>query len=79
MDVSWTRRHSRFIRNSVAVIAASQRLGDGLPNLLDCLDEMPVGKMGVTGGGPMPLVPERVADQRQVFAGHDGLTDQRVA
>ena len=67
VGVSWTCRHSRSIRSSVAVTAASQRLGNGLLDPLDCLDEMPVGKMGVTGGGPVPAVSEYLIDKWQVL------------
>ena len=40
---------------------------------------MPVGEVGIACRCPVLPVPEQLPDQRQVFAGHDGLTRERVA
>ena len=48
-------------------------------HLIRRLDEVPVGKVSVTGCGPAPLVPEQAADQGQVLAGHDGMAGIGVA
>ena len=38
---------------------------DDRANLFSRFDEMPVGKVGIAGGGPIPPMPEELADQRQ--------------
>ena len=43
------------------------------------LDQMPVGYVSVARGRLVPAVSEQLADQRQVFAGHHGLTGHRMA
>ena len=40
---------------------------------------MPIGKVSVAGGGPMPPVPEQPADQGQVLAGHYSMAGRSVA
>ena len=55
------------------------RLCNDLSHLIRRLDEVPVGKVSVTGCGPVPPVPEQAADQGQVLAGHDGMAGIGVA
>ena len=54
--------------------AASHGCGDNASDLLRRLDKMPVGKMCAARRGSVPSMTEQLADQGQIFAGHDGLT-----
>ena len=54
------------------------RFGDDAAYHLRSLDEMFIGKVCVSGGGPMPPVPEEPTDKGQTFARHNGLADSLV-
>ena len=60
------------------MFAISHRLGNDHADPLRCLDEVVVGEMGVTGGGPVPPMAEQPADLGQVLPGHDRVTGHGV-
>ena len=59
-------------------VVHSHRLGNGHPHLFRRLDKMPIGKVGVARRGPVPPMPEQLADQRQILARHHGVAGCRV-
>lgn len=54
------------------MFARCHRFGDDAPDFRRGLDEVPIGKVGVTRRGAVTPVSEQLADQGQVLAGHDG-------
>ena len=52
---------------------------NGNSYLLRRVDKMAVGEMGVARRGPVPPMPEQLADQGQVLARHHGLTGGGMA
>ena len=56
----------------------SHHLNDDSSNSFRCLDEVPVGEVGVPRRGPVPPVTEQLPDQGQVLARYDGVTRRRM-
>ena len=58
---------SRTCRTDEPSVNISHRLRNDASDVLCRLDKMPVGEVRVSGGGPVPPVPEQLADQGQVL------------
>ena len=65
--------HTGACDQGLALLSELHRPCNDAPNPLRRLDKVRVGKVGVARRGPVPLVPEQLADQGQILAGHDGL------